>query len=145
MLNYANMVTLDAEDLAEQGLRDAYVSLDAELRKFGVTPEEIEEIVNPDEPSFMVRHRGIDYPIYGPTLAESSGEGWGRATHALFAIVNAQLGGSAVLFYAINGGNDLGGMFLTPGEVDSARRELPKKSDWPYLPNSEAPAFGMFW
>ena len=51
----------------------------------------------------------------------------------LFSLVNQQLSDAEVSFYAINGGNDLGGMFLTEAQVEQARRSLPLKSDWPNL------------
>jgi hypothetical protein len=71
-------------------------------------------------------------------------ESWGRATFILFSLVNQQLSDAEVSFYAINGGNDLGGMFLTEAQVEKARRSLPLKSDWPYLPTNEAPHYGQF-
>jgi hypothetical protein len=80
--------------------------------------------------------------IYSPELPEGEGQSWGRATHALFAIVNNQLAKSEYGFYAINGGNDLGGMFLTPSECEEARQPLPRKGDWPYLPTDEHPWYG---
>ncbi len=144
-MNYENLIHLDAEDLAEGGIRRAYTTLEASLRQLGVTPDEIEEFLDDSEPSYRVRHRGVDYPIYGGGLPDDMGESWGRAAHALFTIVNTQLGARDVKFYAINGGNDLSGMFLTASEMQAARKELPNKSDWPYLPINEAPSFGMFW
>jgi hypothetical protein len=43
-----------------------------------------------------------------------------------------------------NGGNDLGGMFLTEREVEEATRSLPKRTDWPYIPIDSPPWFGQF-
>jgi hypothetical protein len=45
-----------------------------------------------------------------------------NATYALFSIVNTQLAGSPCRFYAINGGNELGGMFLTPEQCEAAKK-----------------------
>jgi hypothetical protein len=60
--------------------------------------------------------------IYSPALGENDvGRVWARAAHALFKIVNDQLAKSQYRFYAINGGNDLGGMFLTQAECEVAR------------------------
>jgi hypothetical protein len=75
--------------------------------------------------------------------AKNEDESWGKATYALFSIVNAQLAGSPYRFYAINGGNDLGGMFLTLEEYEAAKRSLKRKSDWPYLPTDEPPDYGQ--
>jgi hypothetical protein len=47
-------------------------------------------------------------------------------------------------FCAINGGNDLGGMFLTPDQAKEAQKALPNKKDWPYLPTDEDPLYGQY-
>ena len=77
--------------------------------------------------------------IYAPENEDAS---WPNATYALFSIVNAQLTGSPYRFYAINGGNDLGGMFLTSEQYEGAKRSLERKSDWPYLPSDQPPLYG---
>ena len=46
--------------------------------------------------------------------------------------------------YFIYGGNDLGGMFLTLDEAKEAKKSLPRRADWPYLPVLEAPWYGQF-
>jgi len=71
-------------------------------------------------------------------------QSWGRATHAFFQIVNDQLTDSKHRLYAINGGNDLGAMFLTQSECEAARRSLSRKEDRPYLPTLEHPWYGQF-
>jgi hypothetical protein len=81
--------------------------------------------------------------IYSPAMPEKEGWSWGRATHALFKIINDQLTNSDYRFYAINGGNELGGMFLTHGECEEARKSLRRKEDWPYLPTLEDPWYGQ--
>jgi hypothetical protein len=63
---------------------------------------------------------------------------------AFFTIVNDQLARSHYRFYAINGGNDLFGVFLTPTLAEAAQKTLPNKSDWPYLPKDEPPWFGQY-
>jgi len=142
-LNYDHMVLLDAEDLAEAGLAEAYGRLLVLLREYVPEPDVLEEAVDDDAPSYVVAHRGVEYVIFGPGLEDDAGKSWGRATHAFFAIVNAQLAGSDHQFYAINGGNDLGGLFLTTAEADAAKRSLPRKSDWPYIPTQEHPWYGQ--
>ena len=98
-LDYDKLIFLDAEELAEGGIREAYTS---------ILPQSL-----------------------------------GRAAHALFKIINDQLTNSEYRLFAINGGNDLGGMFLTQSELEDARRSLPRPEDWPYLPTPEHPWYGQ--
>ena len=141
-LNYDNMVHLDAEDLAETGIKKAYTELLPALRQYVPKPVEVEEIIDNSAPRYVVKCRGKEYVINSPELKDAESESWGRATCAFFDIVNSQLTNSEFRFYAINGGNDLGGMFLTPAECEGAKRSLPRKTDWPYLPKSGC-SFGM--
>jgi hypothetical protein len=136
-LDYDQMVLLDAEDLAEGGIGRAYESLLPALRQYVTQPAKIEEAIDNDAARYAVRFAEKEFAICGPELDETEGESWGRATHAFFSIVNEQLIGSAYRFYAINGGNDLGGMFLTPAQAEASRKSLPRISDWPYLPTNE--------
>lgn len=143
-LNYDDAIMLDAEDLAEGGIGEGYESLLPALRKFVKSPVTIEEDRDDDSPSYSVRCGDMHFEIYGPDLEEGEGNSWGRATVALFSIVNAQLKHASHRFYAINGGNDLFGMFLTPAQAKEARKSLPSKSDWPYLPIDEEPYYGQY-
>jgi hypothetical protein len=143
-LNYDDMIHLDAEELAEGGIRRAYESLLPKLREYVARPENLEEIMDDDAPRYAVKYRETEYVIFGPEVDETKGNSWGRATHALFIIVNDQLSASPYRFFAINGGNDLGGMFLTPAQADAARKAINEKRDWPYLPTNEHPWYGMF-
>ena len=127
-LDYNEMVLLDAEDLAEGGIAEAYSSLLPKLRHYVSMPAELEESIDDHVIRYSVTYRGKEYVIYSPELDDDS---WGRATYVLFTIVNDQLSGVDHRFFAINGGNDLGGMFLTPAEVEAARASLPRKTDWP--------------
>jgi hypothetical protein len=140
LLDYDQLIQLDAEDLAEEGIARAYRQLEAELRARGVEPAALEEVVSEDGASYQVRCRGVTYPVYAEPIAEQS---WGLATYAFFAIVNEQLPKTGPQLYAVNGGNDLGALFLTEEEVAQARAALPRRSDWPYLPTKEAPTFGQ--
>jgi hypothetical protein len=143
-LNYDDAIPLDAEALAEGGIAERYQSLLPALRKYVKYPARIEEGRDDDVPSYAVRYGESVFEIYAPDLAEDEGNSWGRATVALFSIVNAQLENSSHRFYAINGGNDLFGMFLTPAEATAAQKSLPNKSDWPYLPKDEDPWYGQY-
>jgi hypothetical protein len=97
--------------------------------------------VDSDFPSYTVSCAGIDYPIYDKG---DDDESWGRATFALFDIVNRQLAKTPYRFFASNGGNDLFGMFLTPAQAEAAKKSLPRKQDWPYLPNASKPWYGQY-
>ena len=143
-LDYDQVVLLDAEDLAEGGINRAYKSLLPKLSQYVSQPAEIEEVIDNNQPSYAVRYRDRKYPIYSPEVKDQEDKSWGRATHALFSIVNDQLEGSPYRFYAINGGNDLGGIFLTPSESEAARKSLPRKADWPYLPTLDDPWYGQY-
>lgn len=45
--------------------------------------------------------------------------------------------------FALNGGNDLGALFLTPAAAEAAQQSLPRKTDWPYLPDAKKPWYGQ--
>ena len=144
LLNYDDSIHLDAETLAEGGIAAAYESVLPRLRQFVKNTARIEEYRDDDKPSYSVRCEGIEYHIYSPELEEQNVESWGRATVALFAIINEQLKDSTHRFYAINGGNDLCGIFLTLAESEASRNSLPNRRDWPYLPVDEDPWYGMY-
>jgi hypothetical protein len=145
VLDYEKMIFLDAENLAEAGIKRAYArKIVPRLGEYVSEIAEVQEIIDNSAPSYSVTCGGLEYAIYAPGLPDQEGQSWGRATHALFELVNAQLVKSEYRLYAVNGGNDLGGIFLTQSECDSARRALPRKDDWPYLPTLEHPWYGQF-
>lgn len=131
-LDYDKLIHLDAENLAEQGIAEAYQRLIPELTKYIDHPEELTEVVDRDLPSYKILFCGTEYFIYSPEIPEN--ESWIRASYFFFLIVNKQLLGTGVQLYAIDYGNDLGGMLLTPEEVAEAQSVLPRNSDWPYIP-----------
>jgi len=143
-LDYKKMLLLDAEYLAEAGIAQAYQPVREILSRFVAKPADVQEIVDNDKWSYTVRCGEQEYVIYSASLPDNEGQSWGRATHAFFKIVNDQLKKSDYRFYAINGGNDLGGMFLTEAECKAAQKSLPRKDDWPYLPTLEHPWYGQF-
>ena len=143
-LDYDQLILLDAEDLAEAGIREAYESLLPELGKYVPQPAPIEELIDNDAPRYAVKCGTKEFVIYEPGLEEEESNSWGRATVAFFTIVNDQLTNSEYRFYAINGGNDLGGMFLTQAQAQSAQKALPNKTDWPYLPKDEQTWYGQY-
>ena len=140
-LDYEKMLFLDAEELAEVGIKRAYDSMLDVFRRYAPDPAEVQELIDADAPSYSVKCGGVEYVIYSPELPHDAS--WGRATYAFFKIVNDQLAKSDYSLYAINGGNDLGAMFLKASECDAARRSLPRREDWPYLPTLEHPWYGQ--
>ena len=143
-LDYDQLIFLDAEFLAEGGIGETYQSLLPKLRQYLSQPGNIEELIDDMAPRYAVRYQDQEYFIYSPELEDSEGQSWGRATHAFFSIVNNQLMDSQHRFYAINGGNDLAGMFLTPAECEAAQQSLSGKTDWPYLPTLDHPWYGQY-
>ncbi len=144
ILDYDQLIILDAENLAEAGIRNAYESLLPEFQKYVPQPAQIEESIDHDVGTYAVRSGTRKFVIYAPDLDDQRGESWGRATVAFFTIINDQLAHSQYRFYAINGGNDLGGLFLTPSQAIAAQRALPNKTDWPYIPQDEPDWYGQF-
>lgn len=142
-LNYDELIQLDAEDLAEAGVGKAYEMLLPKLRQYVTHPAKIEEDINNDLPRYSVACGTKKFAIYAPDLEGDEGQSWGRATYALFTIINDQSAKSDYRLYAINGGNDLCGIFLTPEQAQAARKSLPNRSDWPYLPTNEYPWYGQ--
>lgn len=114
------------------------------LSQYVSEPTQVQEAIDNNKPSYIVRNAGQEYVIYSPVLPNDEGQSWGRATHAFFKIINDQLSKSEYRLYAINGGNDLGGMFLTQAECEAAWKSLPRKEDWPYLPSLEHPWYGQY-
>jgi hypothetical protein len=143
-LDYNMMLLLDAEDLAEAGINERYQFVVRVLRQYVPEPAQVQEVIDNDAPSYTVKCGDREYVIYSPALPNEEGQSWGRATHAFFKIINDQLTKSEYRLYAINGGNDLGGMFLTQSECEAARKSLPRKEDWPYLPTLEHPWYGQY-
>ncbi len=138
-LNYESMVPLDAQALVEEGLLDAYQLLLPQLREYGVKPGILEEEVIDDD-LWIARHQGEEYAI---RASPDDPRGWASATFALFRIVNRELIDNEFGFYAVNGGNDLLGAFLTRDEYECSRRALGNERDWPYTPTNSPPHFGI--
>jgi hypothetical protein len=143
-LDYDKMVLLDAEDLAEAGILEAYESMLPELQKYVPQPARVEELTDDDVGRYAVKCGTREFIIYAPDLDDKGGESWVRASVALFTIINDQLADSQYRFYAINGGNDLGGMFLTPSQAEAAQKTIPNKTDWPYFPKDEPDWYGQY-
>lgn len=140
-LDYDNVTHLDAEDLAEEGIRAAYLELLPQLRRYKSAPLEVTEELDSENGSYAVIAGGERYEIWGPDL--NANEGWPRAAAAFFIIVNRNLAEAQHKFYALYGGNDLSGIFLTEEELLLARKAIKRPSDWPYMPIMRAPHYGF--
>jgi hypothetical protein len=143
-LDYEKLILLDAEDLAEQGITEAYQRLLPELTKYVAHPADLTEILDGDVPSYKIRCGGQEYLVYSAEEPSTERESWGRATYFFFLAVNEQLVGTSVQLYAINGGNDLSALFLAPEEATAAQSALPRKTDWPYIPTLNDTWYGQF-
>src|ERR1700735_828616 len=93
-LDYNKVLFLDAEDLAEAGIKDAYPPMVPALGQDVSEPAEVEDGVDNDAPSYVIKCAGQEYVIYSPALPEDEGQSWGRAAHAFFRIVNYQMANS---------------------------------------------------
>ncbi|WP_095200957.1 hypothetical protein [Mesorhizobium carmichaelinearum] len=143
-IDYDNAHHLDAENLAEQGIAKAYNDVLPELRQYVKNPIAIHQSVDAYATRYAVHAAGQELVIYGPDIPGSEDKSWGTATYVFFKIINDQLASSDVRFYALNGGNDLFGIFLTPSQAEDAKRSLPTRADWPYLPDAEWPWYGQY-
>lgn len=133
-IDYDTLVPLDAEALSEAGIKETYEALLPELKRYVPSPVKVEELLDADQPRYSVVAAGTEYVVYAPGFIDDESQSWGRATWVFFDIVNRQLTDSKYKFYAVNGGNDLGGIFLTTAEVEEFKNSYDKKTDWPYLP-----------
>ncbi|MFB9245122.1 hypothetical protein IV454_22245 [Massilia antarctica] len=143
-LDYEQLVALDAESLAEQGILTSYSELLPRLKEYSAAPLEVTEVQSNDGLGYTVEAGGRQFVIWEVLESgKQNNDGWERATVAFFQIVNASLEASTYHFYAINGGNDLFGMFLTEQEFIAARQAIARRSDWPWLPDDRLPHYGF--
>lgn len=143
-LDYDKAICLDAESLAEQGILTAYRELLPQLEKYSAPPIEVIETFDHDGLGYTVAAAGRQFVIWEVLEnGKQNSDGWERATVAFFQIVNASLDASTHRFYAINGGNDLFGMFLTEQEAAAARQAIARRSDWPWSPDDRVPYYGF--
>jgi hypothetical protein len=139
-LDYDQAIPLDAENLAEGGIAEAYEEVRAAFAERGIRLGDISQDFGED--AYTVTQGGRQWVAWTRDMPTDHGEHWLMATVALFQAVNTQLAGSGKTFYALNGGNDLFGILLSEDEMLAARGKLPRRSDWPWLPNDAAPDFG---
>jgi hypothetical protein len=71
-LDYAQLVLLDAEDLAEAGIRRAYVSLLPRLCEYVPEPADVEETVDDERATYVVSCGGQSYTVASPDVEHDS-------------------------------------------------------------------------
>lgn len=144
ILQEGNFVHLDAEELAETGMKKAYDNLIPALQEFIPSTASLTELIDNNAGTYAVQSGGVTYPIIPEQHKHSPQvDSWGNATYAFFDIVNRQLASSPYKFYALNSGNDLTGIFLTQRQYQALINSWKKKTDWPYLPSLEAEWYGQ--
>jgi hypothetical protein len=139
----------DAESLAEWGVGSYLEELRPFLEEQGVKLESIKERYEKNQYRIIVN--GKEYLIYSSEEIEMDMSGkqlgltWGLATARCYVIINELLieAGSDERIYAVNGGHDLFGFFLTEEQYHLICQHpdayLP---DGPYVPTEEYPHHG---
>jgi hypothetical protein len=138
-----DVILLDAEDLAKQGILEAYEQLHPQLRQYEASNVDIVEEFDDDDDdddTYTVFADGKRYDIRGNGV---EGDPWALATVAFFEIVNGSLAGSSHRFYALYGGNDLAGIFLTDEQFAVARESIGRHTHWPWIPVNHPPDYGF--
>lgn len=129
----SRIIMLDAEEIAEIGIKQVateVIEANPNILRKNIN---IVEKIDPDAPSYSVVFNSKKYPIFSPGINEEEGEAWPVATKVLFHIINASRKSTEFKFYAIYGGNDLMGIFLTELEYKEIQKTS-DNSDLPYLP-----------
>ena len=135
-----DVVLLDAQDLAEGGILEAYEQLHPQLRQHEASEIDVAEEFDEEAATYAVLADGKRYDIRGN---DAEGDPWVLATIAFFEIVNASLPHASHRFYALYGGKDLAGIFLTGEQFEMARQSTARHSDWPWTPVNRAPDYGF--
>lgn len=131
--DWDKLIHLDAETLAEAGMKAAYDALLPTLENYVKEPAILIEVEFSNSDDYVVELKGNRWIIVDENI-QTSGDAWVNAAVAFFEIINSQLTESDRTFYAFYGSHDLSGMFLTLDEFEAGRAKLSNKSDWPYIP-----------
>ena len=111
----------DAEELAEGGVLGFLEEVSPFLAAEGVAVPDTQDHITED--NYKLRWAGQEHLVYDASdLAREEkepGRLWAIATVRTFSLVNGLLGStrSQERLYAVNGGNDLFGLFLTPSQL----------------------------
>jgi hypothetical protein len=142
-IDYDEVFHLDAENLAEYGMKQSYDLLIPKLQTLGVKPKPMTEIFSQDDGRYNLYVGGKTYKVWNGEALTKNEFPWPLATAIFFETINDQLSKSEYKFYAINGDNDLHGVFLKKAEFEAAVQFHGVPYDRPYLPNREPPFFGL--
>lgn len=134
--DWDKLIHLDAETLAEEGMKEAYEALLPTLKKYVKEPAKLTKIEFSNSDDYVVELKGNRWVIFDDKT-QTSGDAWVNAAVAFFEIINSQLNESDRTFYAFYGSNDFSGMFLTQKEFELGRSNFSDKNDWPYIPTHE--------
>lgn len=137
-IDYEQIVHLDAEDLAEGGMVEAYERITA-----AIADERLEwaPMTQSGEgtPDYSIHLLGESHRVYGYSPGTDD---WAISSAVLFHAVNRQLVDLDFKVYALMGGNDLHAVALTERQFEEALRYHKRRYNRPYLPNQEPPHFG---
>ena len=67
-IDYDAALMLDAEELAERGVADAYEKLSTALNELGIAPAAVGENVDAEAGTYTVQFGGTNYPIFDPSI-----------------------------------------------------------------------------
>ena len=144
-LDYESAIHLDAESLAEIGMKVGYEDLIRKAGDIGVDWAPMREMWDGQTqgydggPNYRVEVNGTTYAVYREGAPY---ETWAIATKAFFDAVNDQLQDKPFKFYALMAGNDLHAIRLTPDEFDTATAYHAGTPDAPYVPTDQPPDYG---
>ena len=142
-IDYETAVFLDAESLSEQGIGEAYQDLESHLTKIVKEVPDITEHFQSETGSYSIEFEGNNFHIFEPGVEKKPGRSWGLATFTLFTIVNRILKDTDQKFYALYGGHDLMGIFLSDEQFRRAKQYHHNSKESPYIPRNEHPWYGQ--
>lgn len=140
---YDHVIFLDAENLAEVGIKEAYDQLLPTLKQYTKNPFPVSEKLEDDNSKYSVTGGGQTYLVWDSRVEEPEYYGWFRAGFVLFDLVNRQLSDSDVHFYALYTGNDLSGIFLDHNQYLELIKTISRPYDQPWQPTPDPPNFGF--
>lgn len=142
-------IHLDAKVLCKFGMSGVYDLLIPKMKKLGIKPLQLKDHFNANGAFHSVSVDGKLIIVFDIEESEEDDEEgrkelwWSRATPIFFQLVNFQLESISVRFYALYGGNDLHGIFLTQAEFEEMAEGAERPDDRPYIPNDIPPWFGQ--
>ncbi len=135
----------DEEELSEGGVVKFIRTMEPFLAKQGVFITQLADHFVEEDPGYSISVNGKKILVYGPAEMDSANI-WALAKARTFALVNELLlqAKSKERLFAMHGGNELFGFFLTPElkkEICKQENILPR--DRAYVPTEEPPWFGQ--